>query len=193
MMRQQLERRQTSTLLAPLELEAFATEAGQQPPPHAPAFEDAATAPPPPQAGGGKKRISPWLLAGIVASMTILGTVLTVVTKLMTIPMANYPITLTFETVFAVRGTSCGWRDGGREGPTTGTARLDPSTTSSACTHVKQYVPISLLYILIRWCMGTLDPASLRYPWKVHYCIIQPSPILSGVYICRGELERPPL
>lgn len=26
-----------------------------------------------------------------------------------------------------------------------------------------------MLYALVRWATGTLDPASLRYPWKVRF------------------------
>lgn len=33
----------------------------------------------------------------------------------------------------------------------------------------QQYVPIAMLYALVRWATGTLDPASLRYPWKVRF------------------------
>lgn len=89
-----------------MELEApAASEPGQTPP----ALEDEATAPPP-EAAHANKGISPWLLFGIVASLTLLGTALTVITKLMTIPMANYPLALTFETVLAVRKKPGGQR-----------------------------------------------------------------------------------
>lgn len=99
---QQLERWLSTSTLAPLELEApaFPSEPGQTPPALG---TDVGSAAPPAAGAAAKKRISPWLLFGIVGSLTLLGTVLTVVTKLMTIPMANYPVALTFETVFAVR------------------------------------------------------------------------------------------
>lgn len=126
----QLERRQASTL-SPLELEATAEEGRASSAAAASAEEDGVS---PPSSATKKKSISPWLLAGIVASMTLLGTVLTVVTKLMTIPMQNYPAVLTIETVFA-------------------------------------YVPIALIYVLIRWKMGKLDRAAFRYPWKVRVCV----------------------
>jgi len=73
------------------------------------AMEDAVTPSPAWAAAAGaasgaatKRSISPWLLGGIVASMTLLGTALTVLTKLMTIPMQSYPLFLTIETAFAV-------------------------------------------------------------------------------------------
>lgn len=47
--------------------------------------------------------------------------------------------------------------------------QIHPIPSPQHKTHKKhkQYVPIAMVYALIRWAMGKLDTASLYYPWKV--------------------------